>query len=273
MGIIDFHIHAGVFKLLRDDIQELITKRPMEPGVKVEEVFSEPVRLEKYLRDNKVERAIIVAECGPGTNFSIDSELIAGFCSGRPMFIPFGSLNPNFHDVPAELEKSLALGMRGFKLYPADHGFDPLLPQMMPVYDQCEQRRLPVMFHTGLTAQRDAQERYIAPRDFLPIIEGHPDLMVILAHAGKPHWYDEAAAYATRYPNVYLDTALIDPEAIASGPLAAESVWSKLLFGSDWPVCGGYSTLQERMSAALAPDVHRAVFTDNPLRLIERIGN
>jgi len=64
MKIIDFHVHAGKFELLRDDIQELLTCRPMESNVKVAEVFSQPEILEKYLTDKGIDCAVLLAECG-----------------------------------------------------------------------------------------------------------------------------------------------------------------------------------------------------------------
>lgn len=125
MKIIDFHVHGGDFKLLRDDIQELLTRRPMESGVKVGEVFSQREQMENYLQDKGVDRAVLLAECGPKTNYTIDSELIANFARSKDIFIPFGNINPNYHDTKAEFWQSIKLGVKGFKFYPADHGFDP----------------------------------------------------------------------------------------------------------------------------------------------------
>src|SRR5690242_12265554 len=143
--MIDFHVHAGNFHRLRDDIQGLLTRRPFEEGVDITEVFSRPAKMEEYLRGHGVERAVVLAEPGPGTNFSIDSEMITEFASKSSMFVPFGSINPNFHDVAAELEKSLRLGVKGFKFYPADHFFDPYSDAMMRVYAACERYGLPVI--------------------------------------------------------------------------------------------------------------------------------
>ncbi|WP_069470636.1 amidohydrolase family protein [Candidatus Marithrix sp. Canyon 246] len=126
MKIIDFHTHAGDFYRLREDIQELLTRRPMELGVDITLVLSDPKHLAKYIKPYGVEVGIVFAECGPGTNFSIDSELVANFCKNHKMLIPFGNINPNFHnDVIDEFWKSMKMGVKGFKFYPADHSFDP----------------------------------------------------------------------------------------------------------------------------------------------------
>lgn len=267
--MIDFHVHAGKFELLRDDIKALLTKRPFERDADVRELFSDPALLEPYLRRHGVERAILLAECGPGTNFSIDSAMIAGYCRGSDFFIPFGSINPNFHDVAAELEKSLAAGVRGFKFYPADHSFDPYIPRMMDVYARCEAERLPIMFHTGSTAQRDAEQKFIRPDEFEGIIRRFPGLTVILAHAGRPSWFQRAKDVALEYENVYLDTALVDPATLVEQYGDLRALQHKILFGSDWPVVGSYTALMEKLRGAMiAADVAECILRTNGQRII-----
>lgn len=268
--MIDFHVHAGDFHRLRDDIQGLLTRRPFEAGVDVREVFSSGAALEAYLRPHGVERAVVFAECGPGTNFTIDSELIMKIVGGSPFFVPFGSINPNFHDVAAEFEHSLQLGVRGFKFYPADHGFDPYIETMLAVYRRCEQLGLPVVFHTGSTAQRDAKPRFIQPAEFEPVAREFPKLTIILAHAGKPSWHQSAKDIALRYPNVYLDTALVEPEALVREYGDLRDIRSKIMFGSDWPVVGSYSVLIDKLrKLAIASDVAEDLLHRNALRILD----
>lgn len=270
--MIDFHVHAGKFDLLRDDIQGLLTKRPFEPDADVRKLFSEPAQLEPYLRRHGVERAILLAECGPGTNFSIDSAMIAEYCRGSDFFIPFGSINPNFHDVAAELEHSLAIGVRGFKFYPADHSFDPYIPEMMRVYARCEAEALPIMFHTGSTAQRDAEQKFIRPDEFEDLIRRFPRLTIILAHAGRPSWYQTAKDIALKYDNVYLDTALVEPAALVEQYGDLRALQHKIIFGSDWPVVGSYSALMEKFRAIeIAEDVAECILRTNGRKIIDAI--
>jgi uncharacterized protein len=272
MAIIDFHVHAGNFHRLRDDIQALLTKRPMEPGTDVGEIFSQPAQLDAYLKRNGVVRAVVIAECGPGTNFSIDSRMIADFTRDKDDLVPFGSINPNYHTPLAEWENSVTLGVRGFKFYPADHSFNPFMPAMLEVYQRCAEYGLPVIFHTGLTAQRDASQEFIRPNDFLPLIERFPDLVVILAHAGKSYWHQEAFELVLRHPNAYVDTALVDPNVIRDVCSTRPEVADKILFGSDWPVSGSYSTLLARYAGLGIPEdmLHRIQF-DNGERLLNTI--
>ena len=269
MNIIDFHVHAGVFDLLRDDIQELLTRRPFEPDIRISEVFSQPDKMESYLVRNGVVKAVVIAECGPGTEFTIDSEMIVRHCAGKDMFIPFGNINPNHHDTSDEFWKSLRLGVKGFKFYPADHSFDPLIEPMWEVYRLCAQLGLPIIFHTGLTAQRDTEQRFIHPFDFKPIAEAYPDLVLILAHGGKPLWHKEAMEMAINFPNVYIDTALLDPAGLAGAFPDLRVMRDKIVFGSDWPVVGSYSALMEKYREIdLADDLLQGIFHGNATKIL-----
>lgn len=273
MSIIDFHVHAGDFYQLRDDIQGLLKARPMEPQQDVRAIFSSRTELERYLGEQGVVRAIVLAECGPGTNFSITSDMIARLVGDSDMLIPFGSINPNYHTNPVdEWQRSVAMGVRGFKFYPADHAFDPHTPAMMQVYRLCAEAGLPVVFHTGTTAQRDALEQYIHPHEFLPILEANPDLVCILAHAGKPDWCAEALAMTERFANCYVDTALVGLNRLIELGLETRAARHKVLFGSDWPVCGGYTQLMARVQqSAMSPSLRQAIMHDNAAALLARL--
>ncbi|MFT6897252.1 MAG: putative TIM-barrel fold metal-dependent hydrolase [Paraglaciecola sp.] len=249
--IIDFHLHAGNYAELRTDIQELIRKIPLEDGVDVAEVFSNTDKMEAYLSRVGVVRSVMLAECGPGTNFSITSELIANRCKGSQILVPFGSVNPQFHtDAIAEFERSLEVGVKGFKFYPADHDFDALSETMMSIYQRCEENNLVIMFHTGFTAQKDTSQQYCNPAEFIPILEAFPKLKVLFCHAGKPHWYDDTVTVLKQYDNAYIDTALVPVEVVKSFVDHHPEIIDKIIFGSDWPVCGNYENLLQRYEQA-----------------------
>jgi predicted TIM-barrel fold metal-dependent hydrolase len=245
--IIDFHLHAGNYSELRSDIQALIKNIPLEEGVDVTEVFSNSNKMEAYLQSAGVVRSVMLAECGPGTNFSITSEMITNRCTDSDMLIPFGSVNPQFHNNPiAEFEHSISMGVKGFKFYPADHDFDALSDTMMDIYSRCEKHRLIIMFHTGFTAQKDTEQQFCNPADFTPLLESFPQLPIIFCHAGKPHWYEDSITLLENYDNAYIDTALVPVEVVKQFVDEHPKIIDKIIFGSDWPVCGDYQKLVQR---------------------------
>ncbi|MCJ8270505.1 MAG: amidohydrolase [Psychrosphaera sp.] len=270
--IIDFHLHAGNYSQLRTDIQELIKKIPLEPGVDVTEVFSNTDKMEEYVGQVGVVRGIALAECGPGTKFSITSEMIANRCKDSDIFLPFGSVNPQFHSDPmAEFEHSLSMGVKGFKFYPADHDFDALSETMMAIYQRCEAHGLIIMFHTGFTAQKDTEQQFCNPADFVPLLEAFPKLPVVFCHAGKPHWYDDTVQLLKNYDNAYADTALVPVEVVKGFVDQHPEIIDKILFGSDWPVCGDYHQLIARyQQAGFSEQQLDKIMQGNALSLLTR---
>jgi len=273
MKILDFHTHAGDFYRLREDIQELLTRRPMEQGVDITLVLSDPKHLAKYIKSYGVEVGIVFAECGPGTNFSIDSELVANFCKNHEMLIPFGNINPNFHNnVIDEFWKSMKMGVKGFKFYPADHSFDPNTKVMKDIYQLCDTFHLPVVFHTGLTAQKDTEQKFIRPQIFEEIAAENPDLVLILAHGGKPNWHTEAVDMITKFENVYVDTGLVEPKNWETVFPNLEKTSHKILFGSDFPVCGSYKVLLDKISDAnIQKEFLENIMYWNGKRLLQKV--
>ncbi len=273
MNIIDLHVHAGDFKFLRDDIQNLLTHKALEPGFSVSQIYSNADQMESYMRQQGVVRTIVIAECGPGTFFTNDSRSIANFAEkakNNDFFITFGNINPNYHRNPAqEFWISILLGVNGFKFYPADHAFDPFLPSMMEVYGLCEKFSLPIMFHTGLTAQKDTEQRFIHPFEFKQIAEAYPGLTIILAHCGKPLWYKEAFTMASSFTNVYLDTSLVEPKTLKEYIAMFPKIEKKIFFGSDWPVTGSYTELLSKYKQAeISSDIILDIFYSNAEKML-----
>jgi uncharacterized protein len=239
--VIDFHVHVGEFDKLRGDIKGLLDEMKPARDFDLESLFSDPVELARYLREQGVERAVLLAEEGPGTNYHITTDFVCDFrdaaaATAGDFFVAFGNINPNrTPDILAKYASDAARGIRGYKLYPADHDFHPITPELMRFYRRLEADGMILMFHTGTTAQSDGVDAYGDPEIFRPIFEQCPNLIVVLAHAGKPIFCDKAADFAMHYPNCYLDTAFISPGKLLDYLPDLPRFSHKVLFGSDWP--------------------------------------
>ena len=271
--VIDFHIHAGDYKLLREDIRELISKIPLEEGEEVSSIFTDAETMQQYLKKAGVSKGVVLAECGPGTNFTIDSEMIAKKCESSDFLIPFGNVNPNHHNTLKEFHYSLEVGVKGFKFYPADHEYDPLSDEMLEIYALCEKHKKIIMFHTGFTAQKDTEQAFCNPEDFEIILKQYPNLNVVFCHAGKPHWYEETVGLLKQYPNAYADTALVPVDVTESMLTKHPDVSHKILFGSDWPVAGNYKNLIARYEASEISEENLSLLMyENASKLLSSCG-
>jgi predicted TIM-barrel fold metal-dependent hydrolase len=240
--VIDFHVHVGDFQRLRADIQRLLMQRKTEQDFDLEKLISHPKELARYLRREGVEKAVILAEDGPGTNYHITTDFVCDFrdaaAEDASMFIAFGCMNPiTTPDLLKKYESDLRRGIRGYKLYPADHNYHPITDDLVRFYQRLESDGLILMFHTGATGQEDGVDEYGDPAIFRPILDQFPSLTVVMAHAGKgsPIYCKEAERCALQYANCYLDTAFIAAEKLLVYQPNLEKFSDKILFGSDWP--------------------------------------
>ena len=94
----------------------------------------------------------------------------------------------------------------------------------------------PVQIHTGF-GDSDADLRWANPIHLRSVIEGYPEVPLVLLHAGWPY-YREMAHLATIYPNVWADLSLAVPFATVGIPemmrdMIGMAPISKLLFATD----------------------------------------
>ncbi len=91
------------------------------------------------------------------------------------------------------------LGFVAVKIHPVAHAVAPNLPVCNVVFDLAHEHHLPVMVHTGLGAP------FALPSLVIPRARQHPDLPIILAHAGFAIYSAEAIIVAQECPSVYLE--------------------------------------------------------------------
>ncbi len=165
----------------------------------------------------------------------------------RDRILPFACMTPTMEDAAAEVLRSAARGVRGFKIYPPT-GFFPDDPAAAPFWTAVreaqhrEGRRLPVLVHQGFSYSGSSWARPVHLQDVA--VRYGPDIRLIVAHVGSP-WTDEALWLAGIHENVYLDIAAFGdlagwwPEIHAEALSKAKRVGAidRVLYGTDWPLC------------------------------------
>ena len=156
-------------------------------------------------------------------------------------------------------------------------------PGLFPYYAVCERRGLPVLFHTGLDGP-DPQ-RLLAPSFRVElgdplllqdVVVRFPELKVVIMHMGWP-FFDHALYMLYAYPNVYLDTAVVNwivgPSLFAR--MLRETVETassdRVLFGSDqmvWPQMIAPAVEAVAGAEYLSEADKRAILWNNAARLL-----
>jgi hypothetical protein len=207
------------------------------------------------------------------TGYWVPDEFVADFVGRAPeKLVGLASCDPTQDSHMEELLHGLdRLRLRGVKLGPIYAGFDPREPRCEPVYRVCEERGLPVVFHTGTTFNREAVLDLGHPGILDEVAIRHAGLRMVLAHLGHP-FYDECLCVIRKHPHVYADISALyyRPWQFYNMLMLAQEygVMHKLLFGTDYPFADsresieGLRNVNRIVGASGLPQVSRQAVQD-----------
>jgi predicted TIM-barrel fold metal-dependent hydrolase len=283
-GFTDLHIHVQPHEQLSPSARELIEGGRADLQL-IDKVLGDPAAmLAEMDRVGMVRAGLVnypaprVMGFGPSSN-----DWVARYRDAAPdRFFAWGGMHPAVSpDAAAEMSRLLDdLKMDGIKVHPphqeiaANAYVDGSVPELRTLYATCEERGVPVMIHTGTSIFPGARSRLGDPMLCDDIAVDFPKLKLLLAHCGRPLWYDHAFFVARRHPNVYLELSGIPPKKLPEVLPRLEEIGDRVLWGTDWP-SPGVKDLRSNAEAFCALDAYsdafkHAVLVDNPARLIAR---
>lgn len=169
-------------------------------------------------------------------------------------FIAFASVDPHKPSALDDLESAVSeLGMKGGKFHPSLQNFDPSDERFFPLWEKCEELRIPCIFHTGTSgigagAPGGQGIRIDLSRPILldPVAAAFPNMKIVMAHFGWP-WHVEAMAMAMHKSNLYLDISGWAPRYIPSEVVSEMKgrLSDRFLWGSDYPFISPARCLEE----------------------------
>lgn len=234
----------------------------------------------EYYRERHLMAVVFTVDATTNTGHRPNStdDIVAGAARHPDVLIPFGTVDPLQGEAAIDELRRQAddLGVRGFKFHPTVQGFDPSDPAYAPLFAEIEQRRLPIVVHTGQTGVGAGMPGGLGYRLGLSnpmllddVAARHPELPVILAHPSVP-WQDEAISIATHKANVWIDLSGWSPKYFSPALVRATRSYltHKMLFGSDFPALTPDRWLRDFSALELGEDVERQVVKENAARLL-----
>ncbi len=276
--IIDIHIHIQPLHMFKPRAIELI-KRGRRNFAFIEKLSSDPVAFLKFLDEAGVERAGLINYVSPDViGFPPEvNDWIARYCAEAPdRLLAFGSVHPKYvADAGAEVDRLAKLGIRGLKVHPSHQLYSPNayrdgLGPLAAVYERAQALGLPVMVHTGTSIFPGARNLHAQPMLADDVSVDFPDLVVILAHGGRPLWMNEAFFLVRRHKNMYMDISGIPPQKLLEYFPRLEEIADKVLFGTDWPGPGVpdvRGNIEKFLALPLNEEARRKILYDNAARL------
>jgi hypothetical protein len=230
--LVDWHTHCFLHEHRTDEDRALWSQRGvLGPGK------ADPELHRAAVDEAGLDKLVIVAipkHSGNNTPPAFVAEQVARY-PGRA--VGFCSLHPDDADAPDELERALALGLKGLKLSPTYQGHDPRSKASYRLYEIASARGVPVMFHCGgaYTGSLEFADPCLLDR----VAMDFRDMKIIVAHFGQPYM-EQTAILMRKNENVFADLSarFHRPWQLYHGLMVAMEyrVVDRLLFGSDYPV-------------------------------------
>lgn len=280
MKIFDAHIHVQPWQMVKPEVLAMIDDASHSNA---KDVLASADNLLRFLDDEGVERACCINYVSPDVmGFTRETnDWIANFTKDhRDRLLPVGSVNPLHEiDVHTEIARVLDLGIRLIKIHPphqlfAANAYRGELWQLAEIYRECEQRGIPIMFHTGTSVFPKARNVFADPMPIDDVAIDFPKLRIILAHAGRPLYGETALFLARRHANVHLDISGIPPKSLLRYFPRLKDVAHKVLWGTDWPSPGVVSmkrNIEDFRALGLGPDLEQKILWDNANAMFPRL--
>lgn len=280
--IIDFHVHVSRPEHEHPWAMDFIQSQYEGDIYEFAERVLTPQGIRSFLQEGGIEYAVALAEVCPITTGTCSNEYTIDFVQRanalpdpehgpKGRLIPFASPNPFIDNDLAERVDELVQdqGFRGLKLYPVYQHHYLNEPRLYPLYAKAQDLGIPVLVHTGSSMFRGARIKYGDPLHLDDVAIDFPDLQLLLAHSGRPFWYQQAFWMARRHPNVYLEISGLPPKNLLEYFPKLESLAEKVVYGSDWP---GYPYIRRNIDAInelpIGEQAKRQILGGNAARLL-----
>lgn len=212
--VIDTHVHLFTVGLL----EEFLVSQPPEamqrfrtalkerkfgrrgdtlPDMSPEEVACWYV---ERLRAADVAKALVVSVM-PDTQYSRDFIVAA---KGHVHVLC--NVDPRDPGAPALLEREMAAGFKGVKLYPVNRCYQLSDPACRPFFEKANELGANMIIHYGVTVDPTGDLGFADPIDLSPVARDFPDITFVIAHLGAG-WLDSVLRLAYQCKNVCVDTS------------------------------------------------------------------
>ncbi|HKS59343.1 MAG TPA: amidohydrolase family protein, partial [Thermoplasmata archaeon] len=198
MGVTDCHVHINPVWEMRPDARAIVGTGLSTP--ELERYLREPRAFLDYLDRSGVERAVLVNYLSPEVVGYTEkaNDFVLEYVQADPdRLIPVGGVAPEGREPGRAVERLHARGIRGIKIHPPHQLFSPdayrtgAIPQLREVYEACERLHLPLIVHTGTSVFPRARNRFGQPFLLEDAAVDFPQLVIVLAHGGRPLWMGE----------------------------------------------------------------------------------
>jgi predicted TIM-barrel fold metal-dependent hydrolase len=273
--LVDVHVHAARLPTLKPawvDWAHRFGDQALLDRVYDADGRVRPAELSAAFAEDGVDVALLFTEYSPRATGIQPIEDLLPVVSYNPVrFRLVANVNPHLHHpLASEVERQLDLGAVAVKLHPVHGCFSPGDREVYAVYRVCEERGVPVIFHSGVSSFPGSRSSYGDPVLLVDVVEDFPAVQFVFAHGGRGWWYDTAAFLALAKPNVWLDLAGLPPRKLPEyySRFDLRRLATRWIFGTDWPgVPGAARNVAALRDLNLGEDLLAGVLSGNAAKI------
>ena len=261
-GIVDAHCHIYPDKIALKAVKAVETFYPTLPGDSLDGTCATLIRSGA---ENGVTHFIVHSVATtPHQVSSINRFIAQSVENSGGAFTGLGTMHPELENIESAMDELVSLGLRGVKLHPDIQRFSADDPRIMPVYEFCEAKGLPVLVHTG-----DYRYDFSNPPRIANILRTFPKLNFIGAHFGGWSVWDEAARTLTGFDNITVDCSSAMHWLGEERTRALIRAWGedRVMFGTDYPLWRQKPEIDLLLRLDLTDGAYRKIFRKNCMRI------
>ncbi|WP_432850180.1 amidohydrolase family protein [Amycolatopsis sp. CA-161197] len=275
-GLVDIHVHF-LPKSVMDKVWAYFDQAQAHYGTEwpVHYRTTEQERVQTLRELGVKQFAPLVYPHKPGMAEWLTSWVLE-FAKQVPEAVPTGTFYPE-PAAASSVDATLRAGARCFKAHVQVGAYDPRDDLLKPVWGSLADAGVPVVVHCGHGPLRGD---FTGLNVFAEVLERHPNLTAVLAHAAMPE-FTSAFELMARFPRVHIDTTMVGvPFVQKMSPLPAD--WTdrlvefadRVVLGTDFPnIPYSYATQLQAIAGWAADDrlgepFLRAVLHDTPAKLL-----
>lgn len=192
--IIDAYSHLGTKGDVKGFIIDPVILREI-PDLGAEEAAKKWLEV---MEENDIEKTIFLA-------VTENNEEFDKFVNFSEKLVGVAYIDITKDNAVENMEKYVEKGYRGLVLYPVWDKFDVAGEKARKIYEYCNEKELPIIFHFGVVA-RPGDMRYANPLNLGSVVRDFPKVKFIIAHFGAG-FFNEALLMCYKADNVYFDTS------------------------------------------------------------------
>lgn len=216
------------------------------------------------MKEGNISRSVIFSCATKPQQVPVINDYISSLQREFPdLFIGFGSVHPDFEDIPGEVQRMKELGLKGIKFHPDFQQFNIDDPRMIRVYEMIGDSMI-LLFHMG-----DPKTSFSAPERLAHVLDLLPGLKVIGAHLGGYQVWDRAQQCLVGR-ELYLDisSTIAHLGVERSREIVLQHGADRILFASDYPAIGHKQAVEDVYALNLPDDMLEKIFYRNAEKLL-----